>query len=159
MSEPSPRSHIYRLGIVLAAGFLVSLMLMKLSEPANWNSRDWYRSDALEELKELPLIYGGNEACAVCHEEKIEVVKTFRHRTLSCESCHGPLANHVEGKQKIADAYVEDEGSWQCLNCHKELVSKARDFPQFSRERTREHILIKPGAPCTSCHNAHDPTA
>lgn len=158
MSGPSPTSHLYRLGIILAVGFVAFIMVMAIAVPANWNYQGWYRLDALEELKEPPLVYGGNESCAACHDAIINEVKKFKHRALSCESCHGPLAHHVKGKQKIADAYIDEDGRWQCLNCHKKLVSKSLEFPVFSRERPREHTSIKPETPCKSCHKPHHPT-
>lgn len=144
--------------IALALGLVAFVVFVMVGRPANWNSDDWYRTDALVELQDKPLAYGGNESCVACHEGESDDIETFKHQTLSCESCHGSLADHVKGNDKIADAYVEDDDQWQCLNCHKELISKSQDFPQFSKERTREHIMVEADMPCILCHDAHDPT-
>jgi hypothetical protein len=82
MTNPSPRTHLYRLGIVLIVGFVGFVGIVALAAPASWNYEiaNWYRTDALEELKAQPMVYGGieeissskrNEACQSCHKEVI----------------------------------------------------------------------------------------
>ena len=157
MKEPSQKSHLYRLGIILAAGFAVFMVVLPMAEPESWNYEGWYRAATLEDMKKLPLAYGGNESCAGCHASETEDIKPTKHVQLSCESCHGALADHVKGTEKIADAHIDEEGRWQCLNCHKTLVTKSKAFPQFSPTRTPEHEVVDAETACTACHDAHDP--
>ncbi len=163
MSSPSSRSHLYRLGAVLIIGFVGFLALKALATPASWNYEDWYRNDAKKEIASGPLIYGGNESCQTCHGDEKQELAEFKHETLSCESCHGALADHVRNGKKIAAAKVDDGSNWQCLNCHeklitRKLVSNRLDFPQFRVDRVPEHEEVAKGLLCLSCHNPHDPT-
>lgn len=158
MNKPSPRSHLYRLAIVLVTGFIGFLVVKALATPQSWNYVVWYRGDNSEEMKKLPLSYGGNDSCQSCHEDEHENLTSFKHKTLNCESCHGALVDHVEGDKKTADAIVMDESNWQCLNCHRELISRPKDFPQFTSE-VRRHKAKREETPCIKCHDAHDPAA
>ncbi len=161
MNNPSPRSHLYRLLGVLLIGLLAFLGIRALATPANWDYDNWHRADAVDDVAALPLIYGGNESCQACHEEVIDDMAEYEHRTLSCESCHGPFADHIKDGEKFADAVV-DESQWQCLNCHGELISRPKDFTQFTKElveKVRRHQELKPEDPCVECHAPHDPRA
>lgn len=157
MNKFGPWSHLLRLGIVLIAGFLVFLVVKAAATPSSWNYVVWYRGDNQEEMKKLPLVHGGNGSCQSCHEEEHQNALEFAHKTLNCESCHGPLLDHARDDKKIADAVVMDESNWQCLNCHGELVSRPVDFPQFTKA-VRRHRNMQEGSFCIKCHDPHDPS-
>lgn len=157
MNNPTPRSHLYRLGIILVACAIGFLGLKSLATPASWNYVVWYRGDNQEDMKKLPLIHGGNDSCQSCHEEEHESVSEFEHKTLNCESCHGPLTDHVQGDKKIADAILMDDSNWQCMNCHRELISRPEGFPQFTNE-VKRHKTMQEGSLCLKCHEGHDPS-
>ncbi len=135
MTAPSPRTHLYRLGIVLVLGFVAFLGIRSLATPPSWNYEiaHWFRLDSLEEMKRQPSILGGNESCQECHEVEHEETVGFEHATLNCESCHGALADHVKDDEKFADAIV-DASNAECMLCHSQLVSRPKDFPQFTLE-------------------------
>ncbi len=156
MAAPSPRSHIYRLVILLLAVFVAFMGIRALATPDSWNYEiaHWFRKDSLEDIKRQSRIHGGNDSCQECHEEDFEEIMEFEHATLNCESCHGPLADHVTGDKKTADAIV-DETQTQCMWCHSELISRPEDFPQFTLEERRHRR--KEAAECLECHDAHDP--
>ncbi len=157
MKKPSAMSHLYRLGalfIVFIVGFLV---IKQIATPSSWNYEAWYRGASLTEDANKPMLHGGNDSCRTCHEEVVKETKKLKHKNLSCEGCHGPLATHVRGEEKIADAEVINQSRWQCLNCHAELISKPDDFPQFTDEVDKHTTLIE-GEVCLKCHDAHDPT-
>lgn len=163
MSNPSPKSHLYRLGAVLilfAVGFLT---VKSWATPDSWDYEHWYRGDALKDNAALPIIYGGNDSCQTCHESVNEELAEYRHKTLSCESCHGALADHVRMDKKFADAKV-DRSRWQCQNCHAERINRPSDLPQFSKtgeigKEVKKHQKLDDKTPCLKCHEAHDPAA
>ena len=157
MINPSPWSHLYRLGILLGAAFIAFLVIKALATPPSWNHEGWYRGDALVDMAAQPLAHGANESCRDCHEDAVKKVKKLKHKKLSCEGCHGALADHVQDGDKIAYAEVITESRRQCLNCHAELMSKPKDFPQFTMA-VNKHKTIEEGAVCLKCHDAHDPT-
>ncbi len=168
MTDPSPRAHLYRLGVLMIAGFIVFLGVMVVAAPASWNYEiaNWYRTDALEELQRQPMVYGGiaevsasqrNESCQSCHEDDLKEFKKLKHKQLSCESCHGALGDHARDGRKIAVAVIDRERG-QCLNCHAPLPNKPRGFSQFTTDENRKHEKLEAGAACLKCHDAHDPT-
>ncbi len=157
MSGPSPRTHLYLLGAVLVIGFIGFLAVKEIATPASWNYEDWYREDSLKDIASLPVVYGGNLSCQTCHADENEEIVEFKHKTLSCESCHGPLIDHVQDGKKTAAAKVDDSTTWQCLNCHSKLVNRPPDFPQFSVARIEEHEEVAREVLCLACHNPHDP--
>lgn len=157
MTNPSPRSHLYRLGIVAVVFVVGFLVIRQIATPSSWNYEVWYRGNTLNEAAEQPLMYGGNESCKACHEDTVNKVVELKHKTLSCEGCHGALADHVRDDEKIADATMIKESVWQCVNCHGNLISKPRSFPQFTDE-VNKHKEVAQGAVCLKCHDAHDPT-
>ncbi|MBI4182969.1 MAG: hypothetical protein HY521_03090 [Proteobacteria bacterium] len=161
MINSSPRSHLYRLGILLAVFFVVAAVARQWATPASWNYRDWYRTDALRDTELLPLAYGGNESCNGCHEKAGQTMRAREHKGLSCESCHGALADHVRADKKFAAAKV-DPSRGQCLNCHAEDINKPRGFPLFSKEGAigkfvPKHKESSETGRCLKCHDPHDP--
>lgn len=164
MPNASPRSHLYRLGIVLVAFFIVAGSIGWWAIPDSWNFEvdNWYRRDSLQDIAALPMAYGGNESCQECHQAADKKLAKFKHNGLSCESCHGPLADHVREGKRFAAAKV-DKGRWQCENCHAEQINRPEDLPQFSRageigKFVKKHKLLDDKKPCLECHDAHDPT-
>jgi len=152
---PSPRSHLDRLALLLVVCLVAFLIIKDLATPASWNYEVWYRGDALAELQALPLAFGGNESCVECHDDEHEAMAEFKHQTLACESCHGALADHVKEGKKFADAKV-DKSRTQCLLCHQVLISRPKDFPQFSMD-IRRHKTMKETTVCVKCHDPHEP--
>jgi len=163
----SPRSHIYRLVVLLvifAAGFAV---LRGLAIPASWDNEKFYRVDSLEELTLQPLRMGGNEACAGsgCHEgqrmgkhkARFDILTRHDHSGLACENCHGPLSDHVSDGKRVASALINRENSL-CLGCHGPLLSRPKDFPQFNAENTGHwYFDVEITTPCRDCHDPHEP--
>ena len=174
MPDPSPWSHLYRLAAVLSAGFAVFLAFLAIAAPSSWHydMGYWHRADSLEEMKRQPLIYGGiesvsaskrNAACKACHQDVTKEVRKLKHKTLSCESCHGPLFDHAREGKKIANAYI-DRSTWQCENCHLAMINKPADHRQFrTTEEFNKHVAfrageLEAGTTCLKCHSPHDPT-
>lgn len=157
MKEPTPLTHLYRLGALFIVFIIVFVSIRQLATPSSWNYEVWYRGDSLTEVENLPMTHGGNDSCKTCHADVVKMVKKLRHKSLSCEGCHGPLAAHVSDEKKIADAKVINQSRWQCLNCHAELISKPPGFPQFT-DAVAKHTTLIEGEVCLKCHDAHDPT-
>jgi Zn-finger protein len=157
----SRKSHLVRLGIVLVLAFTAFLVARTLAKPPSWNDVVWYRADSLDDMKKLPLIYGGNESCGSCHGTELEVQLGPGHLNLSCESCHGPLADHVLVDKKIGDAIVINESAWQCMNCHSIQINRPAGFPlyryQHGEIEVRKRKSKKGGKFCLDCHDPHAP--
>ena len=163
----SPRSHIYRLIVLLVlvvAGFVA---VRSLAIPSSWDGEKFYRVDSLEDLKLQPMQLGGNETCsgAGCHDQKrvakhksqLDTVAKGSHKGLACESCHGPLSAHVSDNKRLAAAQINRENTL-CLGCHAPLLSRPKDFPQFDTENTGHwYFDVEITTPCRDCHSPHNP--
>lgn len=165
--NPSPRTHIYRLLLLLVVLAGAFLGVRSLAIPSSWVSNGWYRGDALTELAQLPIQYGGSESCtqSACHGGKPppthqfnhEMLMSGTHKGLACESCHGPLSAHVQDGQKVADA-PRESSTELCLNCHRPLLSRPADHAIFSEGfDMHARLQVDETKPCRMCHNAHWP--
>jgi DmsE family decaheme c-type cytochrome len=106
--------------------------------------------------------YVGADTCKTCHEDVFKNVQKTRHwnsvlklkskvEVHSCETCHGPGAEHVEGggdKSKIFRFTTASarEVTERCLECH----SSGRDHMNFSRSAHSDNNVS-----CLNCHSAH----
>ena len=163
---PSPRSHVYRLVLILAVALGGFLYLKDYFIPDSWDYEAWYRKDALPLLAQQASQFGGNESCqtAGCHaqpdkdhEEKLELLEEDLHEKLACEGCHGPLLEHAEGGKKVADARVLKE-SRLCLRCHDSLLGREEKLAQFDPQfRSHKKEDVTRDTECVECHDPHSP--
>jgi hypothetical protein len=164
---PSPRSHIYRLILVLIVALAGFVAIKGLAVPRSWDYHTWYRRDALPLLQSGSALYGGNESCrsAGCHEEpakdhdeKHEWLADDLHKGLACEACHGPLHNHVADGRKIADADIVEDSSL-CLRCHEPMIARPEMLAQFNPKTGRHETKgITRASTCLDCHDPHEPS-
>ncbi|MDP6706526.1 MAG: hypothetical protein QF893_09310 [Alphaproteobacteria bacterium] len=174
MSDPGPTTHLYRLGFLIVVAGAVFLGLVVLLSPTSWHydMGYWHRAAALDEMAQQPLVYGGitslspsrrNAGCKSCHKDVTKEVRKLKHKQVSCEACHGALADHVREGKKVAEAKI-DKSTAECLICHENFINKPASFPQFkTAEKFNKHRSFiagefKPGTTCFKCHDAHDPT-
>jgi DmsE family decaheme c-type cytochrome len=102
--------------------------------------------------------YVGSETCLACHEEITNKFATNPHSHLAllhggkgvtCESCHGPGREHVEGGGDLTKIFRFSQASAKqidakCLGCH---VSAHPNFERSAHGRA--------SVSCTSCHSVH----
>lgn len=102
----------------------------------------------------------GSENCIVCHEEQGNAISMSVHRggtdsegnVISCESCHGPSAEHCEAPEEnmpavaFADSERPEDKLNRCLGCHAVRESSFH---------FRESAHIKGGVTCDKCHQPH----
>jgi len=134
------------LTLAIAGSYFVARAVLK---PACFGQYGWYRGDALGEIASLPASYAGKAACEECHDAVVEKKAKSKHKTISCESCHGPNGEHADNPatetKKITDPKF-------CLRCHQANPSKPVKFPQID---PAEHFS---DLKCGECHLAHAPS-
>ena len=110
----------------------------------------------------MPNQYVGAETCKTCHEDVFNRLQATRHWNAvlkvksgvaahSCESCHGPGAEHVNSGGDKAKIFVFEGASPQaianrCLACHERKEETAH-FAQSAHAEA--------GLSCISCHSPH----
>ncbi|MDH3639526.1 MAG: hypothetical protein OES09_13860, partial [Gammaproteobacteria bacterium] len=164
---PSPRSHIYRLVLVLVIGVGGFLLVKDFFKPDSWDDQAWYRREALPRLQQQSPLFGGNESCqsAACHavpekdhDEKFGLLKDATHDGLACEGCHGPVGEHARDGQELGDPRVIRESSL-CLDCHDQRMGRAERVAQFSETfEKHERKKVTRESECIECHDPHAPS-
>jgi predicted CXXCH cytochrome family protein len=138
--------HLLRLALVFAAGTLVFFILQAVLVPKDFGELGHYRTSAVTDNRERPLVYAGEARCSDCHEDVRAARSEGGHARVRCESCHGPHAAHAAGE---ASGLRPDPGF--CTRCHGADAARPPRFPQVNPV---EH---SGGEACTTCHQAHAP--
>jgi hypothetical protein len=143
--------QVLRLAILFAVAGALLLWVRHRFVPATFGLLGHYRAAAVAANTDRAIHYAGREACVECHTDEGQVLAASFHRTLSCEVCHGPAADHAEAPDEHHPFIPRERGA-ACLFCHEYLASRPTGFPQIIE---RNH---NPAQPCIQCHRPHDPT-
>jgi hypothetical protein len=135
--------------VLLTLGIVGSyLVARRLLTPASFGQFGWYRGDALAEIAARPPSYAGKKACDECHSDEVQKLARGEHKTISCESCHGPAQAHADNPDiklyKLTDS--------DCMKCHAENPSR----PKFIKQITMSDHYV--GDRCIGCHKPHHPS-
>lgn len=141
--------HLIRPALVFLAGSAVFLVARQLVVPPSFGQYGHYRGAVLDEVARQSPKFAGQQACADCHSDIVETRAKGRHRIVSCEACHGPLASHAQDPSAVVPK--KPDPSPLCRRCHEADSAKPASFPQVA---TAEH---SGGEKCESCHNPHQP--
>jgi hypothetical protein len=96
-------------------------------------------------------MYAGEKACMECHQDMADLKAPNVHKSLSCETCHGPGLAHANSTDSILPVRVPKSREF-CEMCHaKNAARKAGNVVQIN---VKEH---NPGQKCIECHNPHNP--
>lgn len=141
--------HIFRL-ILVAAGIVIVYFGMRyFFVPPSFGVYGHYRADSLKDFGRLPVKHAGSDACLTCHPDIVNTKTLSRHKPLSCEVCHGPLAAHIKDPMQVKPTKPNDDK--RCLFCHTRLVSRPWNFPQVDPPAHAKGIA------CLTCHRPHHP--
>ena len=144
----SSYEHLLRLAALFAVGIALFLGLRWLLVPADYGLIGPYRARALAQNRAQSVVYAGQVACVECHSDVADVRKTNAHALISCESCHGPLANHAADPSVAA---VRPDPQATCAICHVPSAAKPSGF------KTVDFADHAGDEPCISCHQPHAP--
>ncbi len=118
-----------------------------LLTPPSFGQYGWFRGDALQEIASKAPVYAGKQACDECHSEILQKLAKDKHKTISCESCHGVCEQHARNP----DVEITKLTGSHCLRCHEANPSR----PAWMRQ-----IIVKThytGQRCAGCHVPHQP--
>jgi hypothetical protein len=146
----SPRKippQVVRL-ILLTLGIVGTYLVARsFLTPKSFGELGWYRADAMAELADRPITFAGKKACDECHSDHLQKLAKAEHKTLSCETCHGPAQAHVENP----DVKLEKLTFSLCLRCHEANPSRPAWLKQIT---LKDHYT---GQRCIECHSPHQP--
>jgi hypothetical protein len=150
MSRAKMPPQIFRLVLLTVAIVVTYLIARNLLTPASFRVYGFYRGDALAELASRTPVFAGRKACLECHEEMQTLLLKGPHKTIGCETCHGPSSAHAADPD--SDAKKPDKlNTTPCMRCHE---------ANPSRPATQKQITLKnhyTGQKCVECHVPHQP--
>lgn len=141
--------HLYRLAALFVAGLLVFAVAKAELVPKDFGKYGHYRPGAVDDARARPIKHAGQKACAECHVDVIEARESARHKRLSCETCHGPLAKHATGDDETK-VVIPDVTSL-CVRCHAAKTGKPKQYPRVD---VKDHAGDEK---CVACHKPHNP--
>jgi hypothetical protein len=97
-----------------------------------------------------PGFASSSSTCAECHEPEADRLASAKHAAIGCQSCHGPLSEHVlAGKDTTTDtvavAVPTDE---VCIRCHVQADGRPAGQHQVV---PADHYVPD----CLACHDPH----
>lgn len=141
--------HLFRLAAAFVVGIVLFVVVRGLMVPRSFGEYGHYRGNAIEEIKTQPVSFAGRQACQDCHSDIVELKSKGKHARLGCETCHGPLAAHVEDPASVTPQ--KPDTGVICAGCHEANGAKPRNFPQVA---SADH---SGGLDCKTCHQPHSP--
>jgi hypothetical protein len=123
--------QVIRLGILLIIAVAVLIVVRIKFVPESFGEVGHYRADAVTAVASQNLRYAGSQLCVECHDSEGEAKRSSYHRTLSCEVCHGPSAEHANDYEAQTPVIPRARGE-ACLYCHAYLPSRPTGFPQIT---------------------------
>ncbi len=154
-------THVVLVLLILIAVGVAGVMIRPMVIPESMGEFGHYRGTAVEDEMNRPLRNGTNASCLVCHPYIREMHLKGVHKTVSCEFCHGPVADHVEDGKVIAKLPKKEgaEIKTLCLRCHNQII-RARpkeSIKMISMPQHLEEKKVRIDHNCNQCHNVHAP--
>lgn len=154
-------THVIRIVAVLvilaAGGVGVRAMLL----PESFGRYGHYRAGAIDDEMNREVRNGTNASCLACHQYIKEMHFSGVHRTVSCEFCHGPVADHIRDGKVVAKLPKKqgDQIRILCLRCHNQII-RARPKESIKMVTMPDHLQkkqVRLDHTCDQCHNVHAP--
>ena len=141
--------HLIRLAALFAVGVTAFIVIRAALVPEGFGELGHYRSGAIEDNRDQPLVFAGRASCIECHDARTANEDGTGHTAVGCEACHGALAAHAVDPE--ASAPTLPDPLELCSNCHEQNVARPSWFPQVDVD---DH---SGGDACLDCHDAHQP--
>jgi hypothetical protein len=139
-------------GVAIAAVLVVAVVGLVLVLPAVYDEYGYHPEKSALSWAALTPQYADSALCQRCHQREYLPWQAGKHAPVSCESCHGPLAEHAATAPVDAPAgtiAIAKPSDGLCALCHATVAGRPLAFPQVD---LTQHYA---GAPCLSCHDSH----
>ncbi|MFU8766164.1 MAG: cytochrome c3 family protein [Candidatus Methanoperedens sp.] len=143
--------HLKRAFTLLAIIIIAFIFVRSLAVPGSFGDYGWYRGDSVNELRSQDIEYAGSRTCGDvgCHNTLYSIWNQSRHKTVNCETCHGPSEKHASNIRIMPEP--ADDSRDFCGLCHYNRVARPDGFPQVDPEIHGQNLR------CAYCHNPHKP--
>jgi len=141
--------QVPRLAAVFAVAIVGLLVARSLLVPDTFGDVGHYRAAATDSIAAHEMKYAGHQECSLCHRPIADQRMESNHRTVACEVCHGPAAEHVAAPLDVKPDAPRERGF--CPLCHAYNPSRPTGFPQI------DPVAHNPRMPCAGCHDPHAP--
>jgi hypothetical protein len=143
-------------GVLLLTSLVFVGVAMGIVVPWVYGEYGFHPEENARSWAALTPQYADAIVCARCHEAQYATWQGERHASVTCESCHGPLAEHaatapVEAEPGSLGLTTPDEDL--CVICHEKSPAKPAAFAQVD---LAEHYA---GGRCLNCHDSHSADA
>jgi hypothetical protein len=154
-------THVIRIVVVMLVAGVLGIGLRALLIPDSFGRYGHYRADAIQDEMNREIRNGTNASCMACHPYIKEMHFSGVHKTVSCEFCHGPVADHIQYDKVIAKLPKKQGGEIRalCLRCHNQII-RARPKESIKMVSMPDHLQKKHvnlEHNCDQCHNVHAP--
>jgi hypothetical protein len=159
--QSSYNAHVKRLLLFFVIAAVLGLVVKMIATPRSFGKYGHYRGDAVMDERNRELRHLTNDSCLSCHPHIKKIHLEGIHKTVSCEFCHGPYADHVRDGKKIGVLPVKkgEEIKTLCLRCHNQII-RARpkeSIKMISMPKHLEEKHVRTDHVCDQCHNVHAP--
>jgi hypothetical protein len=142
--------QIVRLVILIIAIVSSYAVARHIMTPASFGKYGHYRGDALTEMAAREPVFGGSKSCDECHSDVRVKFAKFEHKSISCETCHGPARAHGNDPDHVD---MEKPPATLCLRCHEFNAGRPAWLKQIE---VSKHYSGQ--GKCTECHIPHQPS-
>lgn len=159
--QSSYNAHVKRLVVFFVIAALLGLVAKMIATPRSFGKYGHYRGDAVMDERDREVRHMTNDSCLACHPYIKEMHLGGIHKTVSCEFCHGPYADHVKDGKKIATLPIKhgEEIKPLCLRCHNRIIrARPKEYiKMISMPQHLEEKHVRTDHVCDQCHNVHAP--
>jgi hypothetical protein len=154
-------AHVLRLVVILIVAAVLAIFARKMFLPDTMGQYGHYRGSDIEDQRNVTVRNQTNDACFECHRPIRLIHKAGVHKTVSCEFCHGPYADHIKDGEWVGKLPVKKgmEIKDLCLRCHNKVI-KARPETSIKVIAMPQHLeekKVQVTHNCNQCHMVHDP--
>jgi len=154
-------SHVIRIVLILVMFAVVGFFGRMFFIPKSFGIYGHYRGDVIEEEANREVRYWTNASCFPCHPYESNIHLVGKHKTISCEFCHGPYGDHIKDAKKVGTLPVrkKEEIKVLCLRCHNKAI-QARPQEVIKTVTMPAHLedqKVKITHICNQCHHVHAP--
>jgi len=154
-------AHVLKLAVILVVAGGLAIFARGIFLPETMGQYGHYRGDDLQDQRNVAVRSHTNESCYKCHRPIRLIHKAGVHKTVSCEFCHGPYADHIKDGKLIGKLPVKKgmEIKALCLRCHNKII-RARPEESIKMIAMPQHLeekKVQIDHNCNQCHMVHDP--